>query len=69
MAPIKRSIDTIPSSSFLTEVNRQPKLDSIPRPSAPISDQNQHKNLLKGKPIIFVGGGPGIIRINLMKKK
>jgi hypothetical protein len=50
-------------------VNRQPKLDSIPRPSAPISDQNQHKNLLKGKPIIFVGGGPGIIRINLMKKK
>ena len=64
MAPIQSNTNKNPSSSsFLTETNHQTKLDFIPqrnkqktedRPSSP-----KNKDLLKGKPIIFVGGGPG----------
>jgi hypothetical protein len=64
LAPIKTNTSSLPpSTSFLTEMNHQPKLDFIPqrqqktedRPSSPKS-----KDPLKGKPIIFVGGGPGM---------
>ncbi len=72
LAPIKPT-NTNSSSSFLTELNHQSKLNPIsqgmPRPSSPTTDQNAKKNLLNGKPIIFVGGGPGIKMIYLIKKK
>ncbi len=71
MAPIKPT-NTNSSSSFLTELNHQSKLNpisqGIPRPSSPTTDQNAKKNLLTGKPIIFVGGGPGIKMIYLIIK-
>jgi len=72
LAPIKPT-NTNSSSSFLTELNHQSKLNPIsqgmPRTSSPTTDQNAKKNFLKGKPIIFVGGGPGIKMIYLIKKK
>ena len=46
------------SSTFVTESNHQLKPNSIP--STKDSQQPIDKNLLKGKPIIFVGGGPGL---------
>jgi hypothetical protein len=60
LAPIKKPTNTNSSSSFLTEVNPQNKLDSIPQGKSSTLNQNRNKNLLKGKPILFIGGGPGI---------
>jgi len=118
LTPIKNLTNTndtsSPSLSSHTELNRPPKLDSIPpgkreeqpkiedQPQSPIPDQHQQqenadnrpqsptpnqqqqrkvddhqhikdeqaktKDLLKGKPIIFIGGGPGMKqnRLNIM---
>lgn len=46
------------STTFVTEPDHQPK--HKPVPSIRDAQQPIDKNLLKGKPIIFVGGGPGL---------
>ncbi len=50
------------------EMNQPYKLNPIaqskPRPASPKAEPKRDKNLLKGKPIIFVGGGPGTKRIS-----
>ena len=82
LAPIKiQQIQNPSSSSFLTEVNHQIKLDLFIKVNLITITQtenhdhhHQHlikikiKNLLKGKPIIFVGGGPGIKKDISFKK-
>lgn len=65
----KKTINMPPPFSFLTEVNHQPKLESIPQSKLQASSStNQDKELLKGKPIIFVGGGPGRKRISFKQE-
>jgi hypothetical protein len=62
LAPISKPPSTGPSSLFITQLNHQPKLEPIAQSQ---HDVHKNKNLLQGKPIIFVGGGPGLKRIDL----
>jgi hypothetical protein len=66
-----------PSKTDVTpQTTRQETSKIGDRPSSPTPDQHRHvdsddnkkKDLLKGKPIIFVGGGPGKIKMKFYKK-
>jgi len=51
---------TTATTTFVTEISTHKKLEPISeQKSAAPTTVEQDKNLLKGKPIIFVGGGPG----------